>query len=159
MAMNNAIIKQGWDFQVEEAPGPRPSPSPAPPPRRVTGADGGIDMVVESDPNGIDQHAPGAKLDQGKTLAGVLLDFNRALEAVADVGTFGANKYSRGGWQSVPNAEERYKDAFMRHLLKMGREDVAADSNIDHLAHLAWNCLAWLELKRRREEEEESTPA
>lgn len=104
---------------------------------------------MESDPLGIDQHAPGAKLDSGKQLAGVLLDFSRALEAVADVGTFGANKYTRGGWQSVPDSERRYTDALMRHLLKMQREELDPDSGLEHLAHLAWNCLAVLELKRR----------
>ena len=103
----------------------------------------------EVDPLGIDQHAPGAKLDSGKQLAGVLLDFSRALEAVVDVGTFGANKYSRGGWQSVPDGESRYMDALMRHLLKMQREELDPDSGLEHLAHLAWNCLAVLELKRR----------
>ena len=104
---------------------------------------------MESDPLGIDQHAPGAKLDSGKQLAGVLLDFSRALEAVADVGTFGANKYTRLGWESVPNGEQRYTDALMRHLLKMQREELDPDSGLEHLAHLAWNCLAVLELKRR----------
>ena len=103
----------------------------------------------ETDPNGLDQHAPGAKCDSGKQLAGVLLDFSRALEAVADVGTFGANKYTRGGWQSVPEGEQRYTDALMRHLLKMQRENIDPDSGLEHLAHLAWNCLAVLELKRR----------
>lgn len=103
----------------------------------------------ETDPLGIDQHAPGAKLDSGKQLAGVLLDFSRALEAVADVGTFGANKYTRLGWESVPNGEQRYTDALMRHLLKMQREELDPDSGLEHLAHLAWNCLAVLELKRR----------
>jgi hypothetical protein len=107
---------------------------------------------AESDPHGTDPHASGAKMDAGKQLAGVLLDFSRALGAVADVGTFGANKYCRGGWQSVPNAEERYLDAFMRHLLKMQRQPIDPDSNLDHLAHIAWNCLAVLELKARREE-------
>lgn len=107
------------------------------------------DWGYEEDPNGIDQHAPGAKLDSGKQLAGVLLDFSRALEAVADVGTFGANKYTRGGWQSVPGGELRYMDALMRHLLKMQREELDPDSGLEHLAHLAWNCLAVLELKRR----------
>lgn len=127
---------------------------PSPNARRVVGAtlrpDGNLDVTyVESDPHGIDQHAPGSKLDAGKQQAGVLLDFSRALEAVADVGTFGANKYTRLGWASVPNGEQRYTDALMRHLLKMQREDIDPDSGLDHLAHLAWNCLAVLELRLR----------
>ena len=114
--------------------------------------DGSLEMVFETDPHGIDQHAPGSKLDAGKQMAGVLLDFSRALEAVADVGTFGANKYTRGGWQSVPEGEQRYMDALMRHLLKGQREDIDPDSGLDHLAHLAWNCLAVLELRLREAE-------
>ena len=99
----------------------------------------------------IDPHAPGAKLDNGKPLAGVLLEFSRALEAVVAVGTFGANKYSRSGWMSVPDGERRYADALVRHLLAAQREVDDPDSGLPHLAHLAWNCLAVLELKLARE--------
>lgn len=106
---------------------------------------------IEYDPLGTDQHAPGAKLDSGKQLAGVLLDFSRALEKVADVGTFGANKYTRGGWQSVPDGERRYTDAMVRHLLKMQRESIDPDSGLTHLAHFVWNALAVLELESRKE--------
>jgi hypothetical protein len=105
--------------------------------------------MLEKDPHGKEMHEPGSKADANKQIAGVLLDFSRALEAVADVGTFGANKYTRGGWQTVPQGEQRYMDALMRHLLKMQREELDPDSGLDHLAHLAWNALAVLELKRR----------
>ena len=104
----------------------------------------------ESDPHGIPMHEPGAKADAGKVMAGVLLDFSRALEAVAAVGTFGANKYTRGGWQSVPEGEQRYMDAMMRHLLRMRYETLDAESELSHLAHLAWNALAVLELRARK---------
>lgn len=107
----------------------------------------------EIDPNGKDPHEPGAKLDKGKVKAGVLLDFSRALWAVAEVGTHGMEKYTRGGWQFVPNGEERYEDAFMRHLLKLRVEPVD-ESGLDTLAHLAWNVLAYLELSLREAEEE-----
>jgi hypothetical protein len=109
--------------------------------------------VEEKDPNGIDAHLPGAKLDAGKVMAGVLSDFSLALIAVAEVGTFGANKYSRGGWQSVPDGEVRYFDAGWRHLLKRRHEDYDVDSGLLHDAHRAWNVLAELELKLRREQE------
>ncbi len=106
-------------------------------------------MLGESDPHGKPLHTPGAKADAGKCLAGVLSDFALALQAVADVGTMGANKYSRGGWQSVPNAEERYFDAAWRHLLKARHEELDPDSGLPHLAHLAWNLLAVLEIQGR----------
>lgn len=102
--------------------------------------------VVEADPCGIAQHEPGAKLDSGKLLAGVLADFSLALRAVAAVGTFGAGKYSRGGWQSVPDGIQRYYDAKWRHLLAERHETLDADSGLLHAAHEAWNTLARLEL-------------
>lgn len=106
-------------------------------------------LASESDPHGKSPHIPGAKLDQGKCVAGVLHDFALGLQAVADVGHFGANKYTRGGWQSVPDAETRYFDAMWRHLLKSRHEELDQDSGLPHLAHLAWNVLAVLELQGR----------
>jgi hypothetical protein len=105
----------------------------------------------EFDPTGTDAHSPGAKLDGGKCKAGVLSDFSLALMAVAEVGTHGADKYSRGGWQEVPDGETRYRDADWRHLLKSRHEDVDQDSGLLHDAHQAWNILAALELRLRRE--------
>lgn len=103
----------------------------------------------DTDPHGIDQHSPGAKLDAGKPMAGVLGDFGLALTAVAEVGTFGANKYSRGGWQSVPNGVERYTDATWRHLLRESQEPDDEESGLKHASHMAWNALARLELMLR----------
>ena len=108
---------------------------------------------TEYDPNGIDQHVAGAKLDNGKMQAGVLKDFSLALMAVAEVGTFGANKYTRGGWQSVPNGIERYEDAFWRHLLAERHDPIDADSELLHVSHLCWNLLARLELMLRKNRE------
>jgi hypothetical protein len=103
----------------------------------------------EADPYGIDQHELGAKLDSGKIKAGLLVDFSNALLAVAEVGTFGANKYTRGGWQHVLNGPERYTDAMLRHLLKEPNEPNDPDSDLKHASHLAWNALARLELMLR----------
>lgn len=102
---------------------------------------------MEKDPNGIDQHAPGAKLDHGKVMGGLIVDFGLALLAVAKVGTFGANKYTRGGWQHVKNGPERYRDAMMRHLLKECEEEIDADSQLPHEFQTVWNALASLQLK------------
>ena len=49
-----------------------------------------MSKMTENDPTGRGAHEPGAKLDAGKPLAGVLSDFSLALIAVAEVGTFGA---------------------------------------------------------------------
>jgi len=107
----------------------------------------------EIDPDGINQHAPGAKLDDGKLLANILQQFPRALIAVLEVATFGAEKYTRGGWQDVKNGVERYSDAMMRHYLKEPIEDKDPDSGFPHEYHLAWNALARLELMLRDEDE------
>lgn len=108
-----------------------------------------FDCYVESGPNGIKPHSPGSKDDAGKTKAGILADFGLALMAVSEVGTFGANKYTRGGWQSVPNGVERYSDAAWRHLLKENQEPLDDESGLRHAAHMAWNALARLELMLR----------
>ena len=108
------------------------------------------DVVPENeDPHGIKQHEMGAKLDAHKIKAGVLGDFGRALEAVAQVGTFGITKYARGSWQHVPDGVERYSDALWRHLLQENKEHIDADSGLPHEFHVAWNALARLELLLR----------
>ena len=100
----------------------------------------------EADPFGIPVHDPGAKLDEGKLLAGILQQWPRALDAVLQVATFGARKYSRGGFLQVENGPERYTDAMFRHLLKEPLEDVDQDSGMPHEWHTAWNALSRLEL-------------
>lgn len=111
-------------------------------------------VKLESDPLGIAQHAPGAKLDNGKVRAGmVLMPFARALLAVGDVGTYGARKYSDRGWEAVPNGIERYTDALFRHLMAEGKGQVNdEDTGLLHAAHAAWNALARLELMLREQE-------
>lgn len=102
-------------------------------------------------PDVIDQHAPGAKLDQGKPDASLLLDFGMALMAVAEVGTFGKNKYTRGGWLKVEDAQNRYTAALLRHLAQESYESHDAESGLLHAAHAAWDALARLDLKLRQE--------
>ena len=99
--------------------------------------------MVETDPNGIKQGAPGCKLDAGKVMANLLLDFRHALLAVAEVATYGAGKYSRGGWRYVPDGYDRYTGAMLRHLLA----DTPDESGLDHDYMVAWNALSRLELK------------
>lgn len=110
-----------------------------------------------------DTNKPGFKDDDGKVLMGTLLEFPLALAAVAEVATFGANKYTRGGWESVPNARVRYTDAMMRHLLAgEGADDGTGGSRLLHEAHFVWNAIARLELRLREAAKEvpaTSTPA
>lgn len=106
-------------------------------------------MTNEKDPNGIAANAPGSKLDAGKVDVGLFFEaFPNAILAVSSVATFGANKYTRGGWKEVPNGMVRYKAAAGRHLLKRhSGELIDPDSGELHLAHEAWNTLAQLEFQ------------
>lgn len=109
-------------------------------------------MSIEKDPHGMDPHAPGAKLDSGKIRPTLIFrDMAGALHEVARVATFGAKKYSDGGWLYVPNAYDRYTDAMFRHYEKEASgEEFDKDSGVLHQAHLAWNALARLELMLRK---------
>lgn len=103
--------------------------------------------ILEIDPKGLNQNDPGAKLDAGKVEVGLIFDdMPRALLAVAEIGTYGRHKYSKGGWKHVVNGVERYTNAMDRHRLKEGIESVDRETEMLHAAHLAWNALARLEL-------------
>lgn len=85
----------------------------------------------------------GQKYDSGKLLFSLLTRGLAApLRAVAAVLTYGAIKYSPGGWRDVPDARRRYEDALDRHLnaWKMG-EQFDEESGLHHLAHAACNTL------------------
>jgi hypothetical protein len=108
--------------------------------------------MTDVDPNGYEQHEPGAKLDAGKPDASLLLMFGQALIAVSEVGTHGAAKYTRGGWQSVPDGYNRYTAALLRHVFEENSnlyDDGEGGSGLLHAAHAAWNALARLELELR----------
>ena len=108
-------------------------------------------MAHGEDPDGLRPADPGAKLDAGKPRLGlVLMGFPRALEAVGHVGTYGAAKYSPGGWQHVRDGKQRYTDAMLRHLMAEARgEEVDEESGLGHAAQTCWNSLARLELMLR----------
>ena len=112
---------------------------------------------VEEDPSGIDQHLPGAKLDKDKVRVDLMLGgFSKALLAVAEIATYGANKYSPHGWQKVSDPVERYSDAKARHMMQGYTEKYDQESGLYHAAHEAWNALAVLEFLIRGEKDEES---
>ncbi len=106
-------------------------------------------MNHEHDPNGLDQHTPGAKLDAGKPLVWLCLSgFSNALEQVAQVTTVGALKYTPNGWKDVENGSDRYMEAFGRHLLALGQGKILdEDTKCLHKAQMIWNLLASLELE------------
>lgn len=84
----------------------------------------------------------GNKFDGGKLRFSLippqpLSDVNRVLE-------FGAKKYGANNWQKVDNAQERYFNAAMRHLLAWQSGELLDDeSGLPHLAH-AQCCLMFM---------------
>ncbi|QFP93571.1 hypothetical protein [Pectobacterium phage CX5] len=94
----------------------------------------------------------GMKYDGGKPRMDLLLSgCPQALTQVAEILTFGAAKYAAHSWQTVPQGEERYLAALLRHLTAhAGGEDKDAESGMSHLAHAACNALFILELEARR---------
>lgn len=96
------------------------------------------------------------KYDGGKApvYRGVISYFPRAIEYVATVSKFGADKYAWNGWFNVDNGFDRYSDAMLRHILDEAEGEVLApDSGLLHAGHTAWNGLARLELYLREQEQ------
>ena len=114
-----------------------------------------LNLLEEKDPHGLDQNAPGAKLDSGKTMPWLCIaGFSRALEEVAKVTTLGARKYTPNGWASVPEGTTRYMEAFGRHLLKLGQGELKDTGpnglgDVYHISQCIWNLLAAHELQLR----------
>ena len=82
-----------------------------------------------------------------------LLPFE-ALEAVAEVLTYGAKKYAENNWRRVGCAESRYTAALLRHICAMRcGEKLDAESGLLHAAHMATNALfiLWFELQKDKE--------
>lgn len=67
-----------------------------------------------------------------------------ALLQIIGVLEFGAKKYTQGGWKTVPNAQERYFNACIRHLTAWwDGERNDSESGLSHLAH-AGCCILFL---------------
>lgn len=98
----------------------------------------------------------GMKFDGGK-IRMELLPFE-ALEAVAEVLTFGATIYVDDNWQLVNDAEKRYTGAMLRHLVKHQCGKLRDDeSKLLHIAHVATNALflVWFEIQKQKEAKRE----
>lgn len=94
----------------------------------------------------------GAKHDQGKLLFGCFTEgLAIVIKGVVAVLTYGAQKYKRDSWQTVPNGRQRYKDAFDRHVNSMDSEELRDDeSGLPHVFHAICDLmfLAWFDLKQ-----------
>lgn len=90
----------------------------------------------------------GLKFDDGKINPSFVFEyFPLALLAVSSVAEYGARKYTRDGWRTVPNRKARYTAADDRHRLKEYIEGPYddGDSGHAHAAQHAWNALARLQ--------------
>lgn len=84
----------------------------------------------------------GKKFDGGKPMWDLIP--LKTVGKIVDVLTFGANKYAPGNWKLVPNAQERYFAALLRHLEAwQSGESNDPESGLSHLAH-AGCCLLFL---------------
>jgi hypothetical protein len=84
----------------------------------------------------------GRKYDSGKPEFSLLPPW--ALESVAKVLTFGAEKYDIDNWKHVSNGDYRYRNAALRHIndyVKGEKND--PESGCNHLAH-AICCLMFI---------------
>lgn len=92
----------------------------------------------------------GMKYDEGKPRMW-LLPFESLYE-IAKVLTFGAKKYAAFSWQTVPDAEERYTNALLRHLtaIQYG-ETHDPESGLLHWSHVGCNALFLIWFAVRKE--------
>jgi len=82
----------------------------------------------------------GKKNDDGKLRFDLLLPSFE--EDVAEVLTYGAEKYGANNWQKVEDAKNRYYAALRRHLNAWRQGEVSdSESGLDHLAHAAANIM------------------
>lgn len=99
----------------------------------------------------------GKKYDSGKSMVGTLCRiFPRALLSIGKCIEFGTHKYPNpANWQLVEGAFTRYQDSLQRHYLKfLAGQERDQETNLLHLSHMAWNCLAILELYLMEHKEE-----
>ena len=94
----------------------------------------------------------GRKFDGDKPRYGLLPPL--ALKKTVQVLTIGAKKYEPDNWKHVPDSQNRYFDALMRHLWdwKMGEKN-DPETKENHLASVICNALFLLERDLYTEEE------
>ena len=78
----------------------------------------------------------------------------QVMEGMAAILTFGANKYSPGGWKLLADPEKRYEDAMWRHLMEYKKGNrLDKDSKMPHLWHCVTNLAFLIYFDMRSEEE------
>lgn len=96
------------------------------------------------------QNEIGNKNDAGKLRYDLIP--TETLESLAEVLTYGANKYAENGWQTVYHAEDRYYAALLRHLIAWRKgESHDPESGLHHLKHVLANA-AFLQFFNKSED-------
>ena len=119
------------------------------------------DHFKKFNPNDKCQKESGVKNDSDKLPYYTVLfkQFPLALREVVKCSKAGNQKYKKTdsdfqNFSRVQNAETRYKDAMLRHLLESGLvEDMKEYGEMTHEAAVVWNALADLEIKLRSKNE------
>ena len=92
----------------------------------------------------------GVRADRAKPQvnSGVFEYFPEAIEIVARVSEYGTTKYgielSAKNWRKLDSAIERIENSLARHVIRPSRR--LDESGLPHIAHVAWNALAILQL-------------
>ena len=86
------------------------------------------------------------KYDTGKPLLALLPP--KATLEVANILTYGANKYSINNWKTTTDSDVRYLSAVLRHIFQhLDGEEFDEETGISHLAHAICSLLFVLENK------------
>lgn len=94
----------------------------------------------------------GRKFDGGKSQYGLLPAV--ALEEVAKVLTYGAQKYEPDNWRKVPGGIDRYFDAMQRHVWAWKRgEKTDPETALHHMAHAICCAMFICELEMDKDNE------
>lgn len=108
------------------------------------------------------------EIDNAEIKSGIKFDYNKpsfslfpqgVLMEILEVMQYGAKKYAPDNWMHVPNADTRYLDAAMRHILAwQSGEKTDSETGKNHLAH-AMCCLSYLVWFDQQESKDgQSTP-
>ena len=94
----------------------------------------------------------GLKYDAGKLRYDLVPP--HAIKAIADVLTYGADKYAPNSWQTVSDGETRYTAAMMRHFEAYREgEELDPETGKSHLSHCLCNLafLLWFQQNRLKD--------
>jgi hypothetical protein len=97
------------------------------------------------------ERGTGLKFDIGKPRMSLLPPL--AITEMANVMTFGAQKYAAHSWKDVENAQERYLDALLRHAIAyVAGERIDPESGKPTMAHIMCDAAFLIELDRAADE-------